>query len=87
MEIRDDGVGLSEDALTAFQKGIGVFDARGCSISFGADYRFEFHRLSQGVAVIVVVPWRVKRPEQPTEADQASRISGTPGIRAIRAAS
>jgi hypothetical protein len=25
---------------------------------FGADYRFEFHRQSAGLAVIVAIPWR-----------------------------
>ena len=88
IEIRDDGVGLSEDALTALHKGIGVSTTRArLQHQFGADFRFEFHRLSQGVAVIVVVPWRVKRPEEQTGADEASTISGAPGIRAIRAAS
>ncbi|MDQ3488933.1 MAG: histidine kinase [Acidobacteriota bacterium] len=88
IEIRDDGVGLSEDALTALHKGIGVSTTRArLQHQFGADFRFEFHRLSQGVAVIVVVPWRVQTPAQTTGADEASRISGNPGIRAIRAAS
>jgi signal transduction histidine kinase len=59
IEIRDDGVGLSEDGLTALHKGIGVSTTRArLQHQFGADYRFEFHRLSQGVAVVVVVPWR-----------------------------
>jgi signal transduction histidine kinase len=89
IEIRDDGVGLSEDALTALHKGIGVSTTRArLQHQFGADFRFEFHRLSQGVAVIVVVPWRVNGPaETTTGADEASRISGARGIRAIRAAS
>jgi signal transduction histidine kinase len=88
IEIRDDGVGLSEDALTALHKGIGVSTTRArLQHQFGADFRFEFHRLSQGVAVVVVVPWRVSGPEQTRGADEASRISGPRGIRAIRAAS
>jgi two-component system, LytTR family, sensor kinase len=88
IEIRDDGVGLSEDALTALHKGIGVSTTRArLQHQFGADFRFEFHRLSQGVAVIVVVPWRVNGPAQSAGADQASSISGARGIRAIRAAS
>src|SRR5687767_10407716 len=88
IEIRDDGVGLSEDALTALHKGIGVSTTRArLQHQFGADFRFEFHKLSQGVAVIVVVPWRVNGPAKTTGADEASRISGARGIRAIRAAS
>ncbi len=88
IEIRDDGVGLSEDALTALHKGIGVSTTRArLQHQFGADFRFEFHRLSQGVAVIVVVPWRVNGPAQSAGADEASSISGARGIRAIRAAS
>ena len=61
IEVRDDGVGLSESALTALQKGIGVSTTRArLQHQFGADYRFEFHRLSQGVAVVVAVPWRLQ---------------------------
>ena len=60
IEVRDDGVGLSEDALTALQKGIGVSTTRArLQHQFGADYRFEFHRLAQGVGVVVAIPWRV----------------------------
>lgn len=59
MEVRDDGVGLSETALHALQKGIGVSTTRArLQHQFGADYRFEFHRRPQGLAVVVAVPWR-----------------------------
>ena len=59
MEVRDDGVGMSEDALTALQKGIGVSTTRArLQHLFGADYRFEFHRQTAGLAVIVAIPWR-----------------------------
>ncbi|MEX1130057.1 MAG: histidine kinase [Vicinamibacterales bacterium] len=86
LEIRDDGVGLSEDALIALHKGIGISTTRArLQHQFGADFRFEFHRLSQGVAVVVVVPWRVGGSENQAEADAASTIPGARGIRAIRA--
>jgi two-component system, LytTR family, sensor kinase len=59
LEVRDDGTGLTEDALTALQKGIGVSTTRArLQHLFGADYRFEFHRLNQGLAVVVALPWR-----------------------------
>jgi two-component system, LytTR family, sensor kinase len=59
LEVRDDGVGLSEDALTALQKGIGVSTTHArLQHLFGADFRFEFHRLPQGLAVIIALPWR-----------------------------
>ena len=49
IEVRDDGAGLSEDALTALQKGIGVSTTRArLQHQFGADFRFEFHRLDAG---------------------------------------
>ena len=58
LEVRDDGVGLSEDALTALQKGIGVSTTRArLQHLFGAECRFEFHRLVQGLAVVIAVPW------------------------------
>jgi two-component system LytT family sensor kinase len=63
LEVRDDGVGLSEDALTALQKGLGVSTTRArLQYLFGADYRFEFHRLAQGLAVVIAVPWRTATP-------------------------
>ena len=59
IEVRDDGVGLSEDALIALQKGIGVSTTRArLQHQHGADFRFEFHRLEQGLAVVVALPWR-----------------------------
>lgn len=59
LEVRDNGVGLSEDALTALQKGIGVSTTTArLQHLFGADYRFEFHRQPTGLAVLVAVPWR-----------------------------
>lgn len=62
IEVRDDGAGLSDSALDALQKGIGVSTTRArLQHQFGADYRFEFHRLSQGVAVVVALPWRTGR--------------------------
>jgi LytS/YehU family sensor histidine kinase len=58
LEVRDDGVGLSEDALTALQKGIGVSTTRArLQHLFGADYRFEFHRQPAGLAVVIALPW------------------------------
>jgi LytS/YehU family sensor histidine kinase len=61
MEVRDDGVGLSEDALTALQKGIGVSTTRArLQHLFGADHRFEFRRQAPGLAVIVAIPWRTE---------------------------
>ena len=87
IEIRDDGVGLSEDALIALHKGIGISTTRArLQHQFGADFRFEFHRLAQGVAVVVVVPYRLKRSERPTGEDEASSMSEARGIRMVRAA-
>lgn len=79
IEVRDDGEGLSEDALTALQKGIGVSTTHArLKHLFGADYRFEFHRLSQGLKVVVAVPWRIDgtqiaRGEQHEEATDIDR--------------
>jgi two-component system, LytTR family, sensor kinase len=61
IEVRDDGLGLSETALEALQKGIGVSTTRArLQHQYGADYRFEFHRLQEGVAVVVALPWRTE---------------------------
>jgi two-component system, LytTR family, sensor kinase len=68
MEVRDDGAGLSEDALTALQKGIGVSTTRArLQHLFGADYRFEFHRQSSGLTVVIAIPWRKERRNEATE--------------------
>jgi signal transduction histidine kinase len=61
IEVRDDGVGLSESALGALQKGIGVSTTRArLQHRYGADYRFEFHRLAHGLAVVIAIPWRTE---------------------------
>jgi LytS/YehU family sensor histidine kinase len=90
IEVRDDGIGLSEDALTALHKGIGVSTTRArLRHQFGADYRFEFHRLAQGVAVVVAVPWRVTVPAAGTAEGAADgpRLPGAQRVREARAAS
>lgn len=90
IEVRDDGVGLSEDALTALHKGIGVSTTHArLQHRFGADYRFEFHRLAQGVAVVVAVPWRTSGPAEAGEAQEAAEKPdprGAQRVREIRAA-
>ncbi len=74
LEVRDDGVGLSEDALTALQKGIGVSTTRArLQHMFGADFRFEFHRQPAGLAVVIALPWR----RVAADADP-SAVRGTP---------
>jgi signal transduction histidine kinase len=75
MEVRDDGVGLSEDALTALQKGIGVSTTRArLQHLFGADYRFEFHRQPAGLSVVVSIPWRVEVKPRTEPAGTAGRL-------------
>ncbi len=92
VEVRDDGQGLSETALTALQKGIGVSTTRArLQHQFGADFRFEFHRLEEGVAVVVAVPWRIEPRSAASEQERDAaartykgygddRISGTMGV-------
>jgi len=84
MEVRDDGVGLSEDALTALQKGIGVSTTRArLQHLFGADYRFEFHRQASGLSVVVAVPWQtevrsgVDRPGRAVTPVETARVAAT----------
>jgi signal transduction histidine kinase len=63
LEVKDDGVGLSQDALTALQSGIGLSTTRArLHHLFGRDYQFEFHRRTntKGITVKVVVPWRTE---------------------------
>jgi signal transduction histidine kinase len=93
IEVRDDGVGLSDTALNALRKGIGVSTTRArLQHQYGADYRFEFHRLPQGLAVVVAVPWRTATPpvvevEDAVEprARGAHRRIGTMGASGVRA--
>ena len=85
IEVRDDGVGLSEDALTALHKWIGVSTTRArLQHRFGADYRFEFRRLSQGTAVLVVVPWRptAAAEREPAQQESSRERRATREIRA-----
>jgi LytS/YehU family sensor histidine kinase len=78
IEVRDDGVGLSEDALTALQKGIGVSTTRArLQHLFGADFRFEFHRLQEGLAVLVAVPWHTGQSVKLAAGGAAPGTEGT----------
>jgi two-component system, LytTR family, sensor kinase len=78
IEVRDDGSGLSDTALIALQKGIGVSTTRArLRHQFGADFRFEFHRLEEGVAVVVVVPWRTGTEAR---ADEPQRHEADPPV-------
>jgi two-component system, LytTR family, sensor kinase len=87
LEVRDDGAGLSEDALTALQKGIGVSTTRArLQHLFGADFRFEFHRLAQGLAVIIALPWRTGiYSTQEADADARSADAPPTGPLLLRA--
>jgi signal transduction histidine kinase len=59
LEVRDDGLGLTEDALIALQKGLGVSTTRArLEHQYGPHFRFEFLRLPAGLSVRVVIPWR-----------------------------
>ena len=83
MEVRDDGVGLSEEGWLALEKGIGVSTTRArLSHLFGADFRFEFHRRHPGLAVVVAFPWRLETApngehhhEVPHTAERAGRVA------------
>jgi signal transduction histidine kinase len=87
LEVRDDGVGLSEDGLTALHKGIGVSTTRArLAHRFGADYRFEFHRLAQGVAVVVALPWRVRPAADVAVPAAAAPVVPTRRVHEVRAA-
>jgi two-component system, LytTR family, sensor kinase len=80
LEVRDDGVGLSEDALTALQKGFGVSTTRArLQHLFGADFRFEFHRLTQGLAVVIALPWRPAPTEHDRATSDATHSAGSTG--------
>jgi len=84
MEIRDDGAGLSEDALTALQKGIGVSTTRArLQHLFGADYRFEFHRQPSGLSVVIAIPWQT---EPRSRAEVTSAAGSRPEQRGVAAA-
>ena len=86
LEVRDDGAGLSEDALTALQKGIGVSTTRArLQHLFGADYRFEFHRQAMGLAVVVAIPWRTGSDETMPDADrpQVDAPRAAAGLRSL----
>jgi two-component system, LytTR family, sensor kinase len=84
IEVRDDGAGLSDTALDALQKGIGVSTTRvRLQHQFGADHRFEFHRLPQGLAVVVAVPWRRAGGDAPASTEHSSLVDPPAGSRPI----
>jgi signal transduction histidine kinase len=87
LEVRDDGVGLSEDSLTALQKGIGVSTTRArLQHLFGADYRFEFHRQPAGLSVVIAVPWHTadaSAPASTSSIGSAASPRPAPGLQPI----
>lgn len=79
LEVSDDGVGLSESALIALHKGIGVSTTHArLAHQYGAAYRFEFRRRSDGLTVIVAIPFRgapaAAVPEPAAEPPRARRL-------------
>jgi sensor histidine kinase YesM len=63
MEVRDNGGGLSFDAFTAMQKGVGLSNTHArLKHHYGIDYRFEFCREPGGLTVRVFVPFRADPP-------------------------
>jgi two-component system, LytTR family, sensor kinase len=64
LEVHDDGVGLSEDAVEALQKGIGLSNTRSrLRHLYGSAHRFEFVRgRGRGLSVRIVLPWRPEAP-------------------------
>ena len=59
MTVTDSGPGPNERALAALSTGIGVSNTRArLAHQFGAQYRFEFHRQTDGFTVLVAIPLR-----------------------------
>jgi hypothetical protein len=86
LEVRDDGAGLSENAYTALQKGVGVSTTRArLQHLYGPDFRFEFHTGPRGLGVIVMVPWRSAATMQNGGADGPTSEDADRGRRAARA--
>ena len=79
MEVRDDGVGLSQEGYRSIHSGIGVSTTRERLLRlFGADFRFEFHRQNPGLSVIVAFPWRIDRAaaaDRPAAGQEAASSS------------
>ena len=61
MQVRDSGSGLSESALSALEKGIGLSNTRArLECLYGSSHRFEFSNASGGLAVRIVIPLRTE---------------------------
>jgi hypothetical protein len=79
MEVQDDGVGLSDEGWTALHKGIGVSTTHArLRRLYGADFRFEFHRRSPGLSVLVAVPFRTGPAALTPGAVQTDPVPGRP---------
>jgi two-component system LytT family sensor kinase len=68
--VRDNGAGLGNDTLQAFNTGVGLSNTRSrLEHLYGEDHRFEFHRPPDGgLAVTVVIPFSAAAdiPSRPT---------------------
>jgi LytS/YehU family sensor histidine kinase len=75
MQVRDTGAGLSEDALTALQKGIGLSNTRArLECLYGSRQRFEFSNAQGGLTVRIVIPLRVETAS-PVDVTHSPRVA------------
>jgi LytS/YehU family sensor histidine kinase len=75
LQVRDTGAGLSEDALTALQKGIGLSNTRArLECLYGSHSRFEFSNALGGLTVRIVIPLRVESTPA-AESKQTPRVA------------
>jgi two-component system LytT family sensor kinase len=77
MEVRDNGVGLSDARLSDFNRGVGLANTRSrLQHLYGSAHRFEFrHPPGDGLSVIIAIPL-VEIPEAVEAASEASPWTG-----------
>lgn len=81
MEVRDNGVGLSDARLSAFNRGVGLANTRSrLQHLYGSAHRFEFRQPpGGGLAVIIGIPL-VDEPDAFEEASEASPWGAAPHL-------
>jgi two-component system, LytTR family, sensor kinase len=76
LEVRDNGAGLSDSALDALQKGIGLSNTRArLECLYGGDHRFEFSNTRGGLLVRIAIPLRLDTGRPAPVQESTTRVA------------
>jgi sensor histidine kinase YesM len=76
LEVRDNGIGLSDSGLESLEKGIGLSNTRArLQCLYGTDHRFEFSNARGGLLVRIAIPLRADGAQPQTPPHETTRVA------------